>query len=264
MTFPANDDARYFSLGGFRAIVRRALALGYRIGPFRDFAPPGERPVLLMRHDLDGPLSGAAAIAEIEAELGVRATFFVQTAGDCYNLLSSANRALLRRIAAIGHEIGLHYESKRYADDAGAIASDLRLLEDLSGQTVCSASRHLPIDSEAVSLDRYIRNEAYEPRFTQDPMTYISDSLMAWRQATPHDLLDRRASFQLLIHPETWTGGYCDMEDALRGMMEEEIAAIRARYLGLSRYYAELIEQRGERDRAFRAAALRPARRIGR
>jgi len=259
VTFPAHRDPRYFSLDGYRAILARARALGYRVVPFREFAPPEGQPVLLLRHDLDGPLAGAQAMAELEAEAGVRATYFVQTAGDFYNLLSSASRAFLLTLGALGHEVGLHYEARRYRDDANACERDLRLLEDLSGQPVHSASQHIPVDDEPVAMDRYVRNEAYAPRFTRDPMTYISDSLMAWREATPHDLLDRGASFQLLVHPETWIGGYRDMGEALQGMMAEEITAITRRYRDVSAHYAELIDQRAERDRAFRARRSQPS-----
>ena len=162
----------------------------------------------------------------------MQATYFVQTAGEFYNLLAPEGRSLLRRLVDLGHEVGLHYEARRYVGDGGraALASDLRLLEDLTGHPVQSASQHIPVDGDAVTLDGYVANEAYAHRFTDPPMTYISDSLMAWRQATPHDLIDRRASFQLLTHPETWVDGYRHMGEALDGMMGEEIAAVRARY----------------------------------
>jgi hypothetical protein len=260
VTFPRNEDGRYFSLEGFEAILRRALALGYRVVAFREFEPPRERPVLLLRHDLDGPLDGARAMAELEAGLGVHATYFVQTACDFYNLLSMANRRLLRRWVDLGHEIGLHYDAKRYvaAGDA-ALLSDLRLLEDLCGQPVRSASQHIPVDDEAIAIDRHVENDAYAPRFTHAPMTYISDSLMAWREATPHDLLDRRVSFQLLTHPETWVGGYRDMNEALTGMMSEEIEAVGSRYRHVKSYYEDLIDSRAERDRRFRERRGYPA-----
>ena len=263
MTFPRNHDGRYFSLDGFRAILTRARSLGYRIVPFRAFEPPGEPPVLLLRHDLDGPLKGAHAIAELEAEVGVNATYFVQTASDFYNLLSATNRALLRRLGDLGHEIGLHYDAKRYRAGGGAaLVSDLRLLEDLCGQPMLSASQHIPVEDDAIAIDRYVENDAYAPRFTQPPMHYISDSLMAWRETTPHDLLDRRASFQLLTHPETWIGGYRDMGEALSGMMSEEIEMVRVRYRDTRALYMDLISSREERDRRFRKRGMRPPRDI--
>jgi hypothetical protein len=259
VTFPRNHDPRYFSLDGFRNILARAQATGYRIVPFRAFEPPGDRPVLLLRHDLDGPLKGAEANAELEAKAGVSATYFVQTAGDFYNVLSAAGRTLLRRLTGLGHEVGQHYEAKRYlAGGDEALASDLRLLEDLCGQPVRSASQHVPIDDDAIAIERYVDNDAYAPRFTQPPMHYLSDSLMAWREATPHDLLDRGASFQLLTHPETWIGGYRDMGEALRGMMNEEIEAVRMRYRDVQSHYEMLIAARAERDRKFRERRMRP------
>ena len=263
--FPVNTDDRYFSPAAFKGILTRGLGLGYRILPFRDFEAPTASPVLLLRHDLDGPLAGARLLADIEAEVGVKATYFVQTAGDFYNLLSAKSRSFLRHLVALGHEIGLHYEASRYAgsDGEASLRGDLRLLEELTGVPVQSASQHIPIEGDSFAIDRYVPHDAYAPRFTEPPMTYISDSLMAWRQATPHDLMDRRASFQLLTHPETWCSHYRDMGDALAGMMQEEIDAIRTRYRDIRAYYAQLITTRAERDRQFIAAQRHKHRSVG-
>ena len=265
MGFPVNRDSRYFTVEGYRAILERALELDYRVVSFETFAPPAGRPVLLLRHDLDRPLQGIEKIAEIEAALGVEATYFVQTACAFYNLLSEANRGLLRRLTDLGHEIGLHYEARRYLgrDGEGALLSDLRLLEDLSGQKVRSASQHIPIDDATIEITRYVENDAYAPRFTQAPMTYISDSLMAWRQATPHDLLDRRASFQFLSHPETWLGDYADMGSALDALMQAEIEAVQTRYREVKRYYEKLLRERAVRDRQFLQQRSQPSREVG-
>ena len=83
-------------------------------------------------------------------------------------------------------------------------------------------------------------------------MNYISDSLMVWRQATPHDLLDAKASFQFLTHPDTWTSSYADMDDALLDMMDREIEGVRVRYAGLASYDRRLLRERPERDEEFR------------
>jgi hypothetical protein len=259
--FPTNSDNRYFSLDGYRALVTRARTEGYRITTFANFAPPSNAPVLLLRHDLDGPLRGAREMAELEATLGISATYFVQTAGDFYNLLSKSSRAFVRQLVALGHEVGLHYEASRYLEvGERALRADLRLLEDLAGRRILSASQHLPVDADAVDVARHVANEAYAPRFTAPPLTYISDSLMAWREATPHDLIDRRASFQLLTHPETWCGPYASMGDALDGMMDEEQRELRARYDDIRAYYLELLATRAERDRRFRERQAQPPR----
>lgn len=247
----------YFTADGYRGILVRALDAGYRLTPFREFDPPADdshgRPVLLLRHDMDHDLASAEKVGELEAALGVRSTYFIQTASALYNLLAPESRRIVRRLAELGHEVGLHYEARRYVGPEGErnLVADLRLLEDLCGQRVVSAAQHIPIDDGVVNLKPHIRHEAYEPRFMTAPMTYISDSLMAWRQATPHDLLERRASFQFLTHPETWIGDFADIDDALLGLLADEVSAVHRRYRDLIGYYKRLLRERAERDRTF-------------
>ena len=262
---PSHSDPKYFTLEGYRKILVRALNLNYHIVSFRGFEVPTDRPVLLLRHDLDRPLKAAELFGQIEAELGVTSTFFVQTACDFYNLLSRDSRGIIEGLATEGHEIGLHYEAERYLGELGGrhLVSDLRLLEDFSGQPVVSASQHIPIDGDRISLVEHVKNEAYESRFTEQPMNYISDSLMVWRQATPHDLLDSKASFQFLSHPDTWMSDYPNMDDALSAMMDHEIEGVRARYAGLARFYRRLLQERRERDKNFRKRRSEPAKEIG-
>jgi hypothetical protein len=244
----------YFTLSGYRAILSRALELGYRIVPFRGFEGLEDAPVLLLRHDLDHALAPALVVAEAEAALGIRATYFVQTACELYNLLSRESRRLIRRLVDLGHEIGLHYEADRYAGDGGEarLRSDLRLLEDLAGEKVVSAAQHLPTVDAPVALGGFVQNEAYEARFIDPPMRYVSDSLMVWREATPLDLIERRASFQLLTHPDTWTAEYTDVREALLDMRQREIAAAGSRWDALIESYARLLSERATRDAIFR------------
>jgi hypothetical protein len=244
----------WFTPSSYRAVLSRALELGYRIVPFRGFEGVGEAPVLLLRHDLDHALPPALAMAEAEAALGVRASYFVQTACELYNLLSRESRRLIRRLAELGHEIGLHYEADRYTGDAGEdrLRADLRLLEDLGGEKIVSASQHLPTVDGPVPLGGLVQNEAYEARFIDPPMAYVSDSLMVWREATPLDLIERRASFQFLTHPDTWSAEYADMREALLDIRAREIAAVGARWDALIETYARLLSERASRDAIFR------------
>jgi hypothetical protein len=245
-----------FSPGGYRALLRRALDAGYRVTCFRDFAPPdGGAPVLLLRHDLDHSLCSAAVLAGIEAELGVRATYFVQVACPFYNLLSDESRGLVRHIVDLGHEIGLHYDGGRYTRPGGGeeVRRDLELLGHLAGAAVISASQHIPIDSPGLDLRGVVPHEAYAPRFTQAPMTYVSDSLMAWRQWHPLDLVEDGRSLQLLTHPVQWAQPVRDMDHALRLACEAECAALRAAYGKVREHYARLLRDRPRLDAAFHA-----------
>lgn len=250
-TTGANTD---FTIENYWTYLNKALAAGYRIIPFCEFENTPDRPCLILRHDLDHALEPAAVMAELEAGLGIRATYFIQTHCPFYNLLSPGSRDIIHRLRALGHEIGLHYESHHYVGKSGRdrLKADRRLLEDLSGQRIISAAQHIPIDGDVISLAPEIQNEAYEARFMSGPMDYISDSLMAWRQATPLQLLHQRKSFQFLTHPENWTEPGTDIGELLNGIMEQEIQAVRDRYMETVTYYQTLLAERQKRDQSFR------------
>ena len=259
------DYPPYFSLAGYRAILERAQGAGYRTSTFRDFEPPGEEPVLLLRHDLDHSIRSAAIIADLEADLGVLSTYFVQVTCDFYNLLSAESRQLIRAMAEQGHEIGLHYDAGRYlgADREKRLRLDVALLEDIAGTPIVSASQHIPIDSGRVDVRSVVEHEAYEPRFTKAPMTYISDSLMAWRQKTPHDLLDERTSFQLLTHPMKWSRTFSSMREALQHALEEEVRSMQQRNAEVEARYRWLLDNRERLDAQFKAREHVPGNDLG-
>ena len=243
-----------FTVQRYRAILERATSLEYQIVPFRECNAVIDELTLLLRHDLDHSLGPAIIMAELEADLKISSTYFVQIACEFYNLLAPHGRSTIRRLADLGHEIGLHYEAERYLGDDGRVKlrADIRMLQDLSGQPVVSAAQHLPIDSVHVSVAPEIRNEAYEPRFTQGDLTYLSDSLMTWRQARPEELLERRQSFQFLTHPENWTEPGGCIETVLDELMRAELMQTRRRYDEVKDYYQHLLETREDRDRQFR------------
>lgn len=244
-----------FTSASYRALLAGARAHGYRLLNFQSFRPPAaDQPVLLLRHDLDHALAPAEAVAELEWEEQAPATYFVQTGCEFYNLLSREGRRLIRRLVALGHEIGLHYEAERYVGRQAAqrLASDVHLLQDLSGQPIVSAAQHIPVAGARAKLGPPIVNEAYEPRFITAPMSYISDSLMRWRQATPAELIASRTSFQFLTHPECWTIEGGAMDEVMHRLLAEEIDRVRERFMRTSRYYDQLLATRAERDRAFR------------
>jgi peptidoglycan/xylan/chitin deacetylase (PgdA/CDA1 family) len=253
--FPAHADPRYFNPPGFRRILERAAALGYRIVPFRDFEPPGSTPVLLLRHDIDWSLEAALPLLELEADLGVAATVFVLTSGELYDVRSTAGRRILRRIADLGHEIGLHYEGERYESISGRsrLDDDLDLLRQSSGRAVVSAAQHLPLTGRRALPEGAVEHDAYDSRYLASPMHYVSDSLMVWRQATPHDLLDRRASFQFLSHPATWTSDFGDMGAALAALAGRASPRSRVVFDRLAVLYLQLLRDRETLDRRFRA-----------
>ncbi len=60
--------------------------------------------VLIMRHDVDEQAQNALKMAKVENELGIKTTYF-------FRIVKQSNKPdIIRKIAAMGHEIGYHYE----------------------------------------------------------------------------------------------------------------------------------------------------------
>jgi hypothetical protein len=74
--------------------------------------------VVVLRHDVDRRPDHALAMAELEAERGAFATYYFRCVGSAFN------PPIIRKIAAMGHEIGYHYEDFHIAkyDPAKAMA----------------------------------------------------------------------------------------------------------------------------------------------
>ncbi len=180
-----------FTLDRYRLMLQAAAAGGYRCRGFLDGDPrPGD---LLLRHDIDLSLAAAIEMAELEADAGVAATYFMMTESVYYNLASRPGRAAIVRIRALGHRIGYHAVYPSTKADA-SFGFDPVLAWHAPEAHYMAA----PVDGWT---------NAMELRFTGDfSWTYRSDSNMHWRRGDPLDDLraGRFAWLQLLIHPALW------------------------------------------------------------
>ena len=81
-----------FSLDHYGELLDAARAGGYRFAGFESPPQPGD---LLLRHDVDLSLDAALRMAELEAEAGATATYFLMTESVFYNLASKEGVAAL-------------------------------------------------------------------------------------------------------------------------------------------------------------------------
>lgn len=71
-------------------------------------------PAILWRHDVDFSPQRALALASVEANAGVIATYFVLLHGEFYNLLEAPITKIFKQIADMGHRVGLHFDPTYY------------------------------------------------------------------------------------------------------------------------------------------------------
>ena len=129
---------------------------------------------MLLRHDVDLSLDAALRMAELEAEAGAAATYFLMTRSEFYNLDSPSGAAAIERLRELGHRVGLHavWPHGRRADER---------------------------------FDPVLAWHNPDPEYMREPVegvvnvmeapwadVYRSDSNQHWRQGCPHEELARR------------------------------------------------------------------------
>jgi hypothetical protein len=193
-----------FDLEHYRELLDAARAGGYR---FAHFDGPPQAGDLLLRHDVDLSLDAAVRLAQLEADEGASATYFLMTESVFYNLASSEGVAAIARLRSLGHRVGLHAV---YPD----AALDDRFDPVVAWHNPDPAYMTQPVDGAV--------NAMQQGYF--DPATYRSDSNQRWRHGCPHDELAAGAFpwLQLLTHPEIWVYPGATMGETMRAMLDAE------------------------------------------
>jgi hypothetical protein len=209
------------------------VARGRRLLRFADAATDVPERFVLLRHDVDYSPEAALRLAELEAERGIRASYFVLPSSPYYNLLSPAHAAFPGRLAELGHEVGLHYDVRflrafpreRWLE---LLQRQAELLQDLSGAPVVSIAMHQPaLHGEDPFRGGPFLN-AYDDRFFRE-IGYISDSCRAWRDHAWSVVSGGSAPprLQLALHPINW-----GERDRPRERIFEQVHARRQQELG--------------------------------
>lgn len=94
-----------FTLQTYRELLLALQKAGYAFLTFEAWCDGKiASKVIILRHDVDLKAARSLATAKAEAELGIKATYY-------FRIVPSSNQPeVIRAIAALGHEIGYHYE----------------------------------------------------------------------------------------------------------------------------------------------------------
>lgn len=212
MNTPAHVPLSRLTRALYADFLACAQASGFAFVRFPDLrpgAPAPSAPFIALRHDIDFAPGYSLAMAELEHEAGVTSTFFVLVDGRFYNPLDPTVVRQIRRIHALGHEIGLHIAvSSAVGDDlAEEVAFRLDVLSAIVGAPVRCLSQHDPVNAGFTELrlpaGRPPCVDAYAAIAAHD-LLYVSDSAMKWREHTFHTALETGRNLCLLAHPHSW------------------------------------------------------------
>ncbi|MDK2122895.1 polysaccharide deacetylase family protein [Parachitinimonas caeni] len=201
---PAND----FTLPGYGQLLAALFAKGYSVARYAEVVP--DQPQLILRHDVDMDLERALQMAEFEARIGVRASYYVLLRTEMYNLFSDRGSRIIQQLGALGHEVGLHFDASLYAPERTVLESaaeqECQMLQSILGRAVDTITFHRPAPALQGMPGRFAgRLHGYDPRFFSD-IGYCSDSEGRWRFGHPleHEAIDQGRALQLVTHPVWW------------------------------------------------------------
>lgn len=175
-----------FTLIKYKQLLITLQQAEYSFHPYRDYPEVSkEDKYILLRHDVDRLPANSLKTAQIEAELGIRCTYYFRAVPE------SLDVNVLKQIAALGHEIGYHYESLTTCNgDVDAAYQDFRKnLEKLKAlapiSTICMhGSPRSPYDSKDI-WKKYSYRElgiVGEPYLDTDfsQVFYLTDTGRRW------------------------------------------------------------------------------------
>lgn len=182
---------------------------------------------VILRHDVDFSLEAALNFAKLEHKNAVRSSYFILLATSFYNIFHREACDIIKEIAAMGHDIGLHFDEANYSisneeELSHYVQKEVLLMSQGLGMDVRSVSMHRPskwLLEADLQFDKVINS--YSKKFFND-FKYLSDSRMYWREDV-YRIIESNAYEQLhiLTHP-IWYGSE---NGTMREKLEEFIRA---------------------------------------
>lgn len=222
-----------WTLAKYNELCAALVQAGYQGIGMSDYmtAPNRAEKIVLLRHDVDSRPAHSLKMGEIENQHGLKATYFYRT------VKSAFDPSVLKKMHALGHEVGYHYETLAQAN--GNIGNAISLFE----QELARMRQFAPITSVSMHgspLHPYDNRDIWQ-HTTPDKfnlcgevylsidytnLTYLSDTGRTWHPTRynvrdhttvpPHyfvettdDLISLIRTTEiprlcLLTHPERW------------------------------------------------------------
>jgi hypothetical protein len=235
------DPVRPYSVEAYRGFLARLVADDRQFASFVD-DPPASGRTIYLRHDVDYSLELAVELAEVNSDLGVQGTFFVQVRAQLYNVFEPREGERVRRLRALGQRLALHHVPRgEGVDDDADIRNDFELLRQVEPVVDHAFAWHRPREGFGKRPEQEVSGlvNVYGRRFFRE-MPYLSDSV---HRVSVDDLeaavaADESSELHLLLHPVNWVaGGSSGVEILTRGWLR--VLRDHERTLLENRAYAE-------------------------
>jgi len=220
-----------FTLKTYELFLDALSKRGYAFQTYHDFLQQPKPRVIILRHDVDLRKQNSLEFAKIQHRRGLPGSYYFRMVPESYD------ETVIREMAAMGHEIGYHYEtmdtSKGDIDKAfEEFCHHLETLRKVAPvHTVCMhGSPRSPFDNKAIWTKYDYRSLGIlgEPYYDTDfnKVAYLTDTGRRWNGSgvSVRDKVDGRFNFNFrstfdiihqadqlpdqvmfTFHPQRWT-----------------------------------------------------------
>ena len=186
-----------FTINKYRELVSALKDAGYEFVTYAEYAE-GHRAdkLVVMRHDVDRDMRRAVAMAQVEREMGVRASYYFRE-----KFIDDE----IRYIESLGHEVGYHYE-ELVSEKGDADKAYARFVRNVKKMRQVADVRTITMHGSPTSrFDSKDMWQVYdykqlgligEPQIDVDwnEMAYLTDTGRSWNGVSRRDKVADRAS----------------------------------------------------------------------
>lgn len=198
-----------FTTDNYRSLLRLASDR-YQFKLFDDHDDSDS--FIIWRHDVDMSPHRALTLAAIEQEEKVKSTYFFYDHSVFYNLFEKGVTEIVRKILAMGHSIGIHFDPVFYdIEDEKSLeywlAFERMQFETIFNVPITCFSFHCTTRfTLAANKDTYAGLINATSQFFRETVGYCSDSSGYWRFDRLEDVLreGKHDRLQVLTHPSHW------------------------------------------------------------
>ena len=174
-----------FTIKIYSKLLKALKEVDYSFQTYYNFTTQPKEKTIILRHDVDARKDHSLQFAKIQHEMGIVGTYYFRM------VPQSFDKEVIREIAAMGHEIGYHYEDMDFAkgdvDKAYELAKKhlAQLREVAVIKTICMhGSPRSPYDNKEVwkKYDYRALGIIAEPYFDLDfsKILYLTDTGRRW------------------------------------------------------------------------------------
>ena len=208
-----------FTIKKYKELISALKDAGYEFVTYAEYCE-GRRSdkLVVMRHDVDRSVERARRLAEVENEMGVKASYYFR------DKFINENSDDIRYIESLGHEVGYHYEDlvmekgdvdKAYARFMRNVCV-LRELVDVKTITMHGAPTSRFDSKEMWRVCDYKKLGLIgEPQFDVDwnDMFYLTDTGRSWNGVSRRDKV---VEFKLIWEAKGWV--YKTTDDVIKAV----------------------------------------------